>query len=103
MVEYHESIDHDNKVSVAIKDPMKNKIEYTVKVVRPMTALYGVTVSKGSVPKALSGSYTTIQGAIDDVTRYINRLTKSSTLKRDENWKRRNDAKSNSDTNDLIQ
>lgn len=80
-----EAYDINGKPFLTFTTP-KAKVTYFVVKSEGNGFFYEVKVSKGSIPKALVGRYTTMATARKEVEKYISSMKKSKTVSRDEKW-----------------
>lgn len=73
----------DAKPKVTISDPDKFKHDFVVHKSNDGFVFYQVSVTKGKVPKQLSGLYSRMENAVKDVVEYINHASPSATVIRD--------------------
>lgn len=81
------------KPKTVITDPEKFAHEFTVTRSQDGYVFYVVQVSKGSVPKELSGNYSTMDHAVKAVLKYVELAPVSKTVRRDKNTKVREERK----------
>lgn len=63
---------------------------------------YDIRVTKGNLPKELSGRYTRMKAAVDAVIKYEHKATPSRTVERDRKAEKRNAAKVQREHNEHI-
>ncbi len=93
-VNVEEFIDEDGKPRATIKTNKRNAT-YTVAKTDDGFAMFQILVSKGSLPKELSGLYTRLDDAIKALTHYIVSTPDSKAASRDKYFK---DKKKNDST-----
>lgn len=91
--------DEDGQVTYKVSST-KKKCDYTVRKSNDGFVFYEVGISKGIIPKEISGRFTSPEKALDALGKYLHKSSESTTVQRDKRAERRENAKSRSKSND---
>ena len=82
-IEKKEYLDQDGKATVEVSSS-KTKVPFLVYKTLDGFAMYGIKYKDGKeTPKALTGRYTKLQWAVEDLTKYIQNMPKTRAVRRD--------------------
>ena len=85
-------ISYENKIAT-VKCPSKTKAEYTITTAPGGFIFYQVSVNTNKVPKELSGRYSSLDGAVSAVSKYLENTPKTKAVVRDIKAAKREESK----------
>lgn len=105
MVDVVRTVNPDGRELLTVTTP-KTKCDYKIQKTNDGFIFYEIKVTSGSLPKILEGNYSGPDSALEVLTKYIEQMKVTDTVRRDEyqeKRKKRNGAKLLTDNTDGVQ